>query len=110
MKDLPDPSDRLDSWKEIASFLGRTVRTVQRWEKHEGLPVRRGGPARRGSVIGSKREIGEWWHRRGSTLSDADDVETADAPPERTSRGLLWLLFIGIGAAVAAVVTFVVLS
>ncbi|MCU1257033.1 MAG: repeat-containing protein, partial [Candidatus Angelobacter sp.] len=33
--------DRLDSWKEIASYLRRDVRTVQRWEKKEGLPVYR---------------------------------------------------------------------
>jgi hypothetical protein len=32
---------RLDSWKEIASYLGRGVRTVQRWECEEGLPVHR---------------------------------------------------------------------
>ena len=42
--DLPAPDDRLDSWKEIAAFLGRTVRTVQRWEKTQGLPLHRGGP------------------------------------------------------------------
>jgi hypothetical protein len=33
------PSDRLDSWKEIAVYLKRDVRTVQRWEKTEKLPV-----------------------------------------------------------------------
>ncbi len=33
--------DRLDSWKEIASYLKREVRTVQIWEKKEGLPVHR---------------------------------------------------------------------
>ena len=26
------PEDRLDSWKEIAAYLGRDVTTVQRWE------------------------------------------------------------------------------
>lgn len=31
----------LSSWKEIASFLGKGVRTVQRWEQKHGLPVRR---------------------------------------------------------------------
>ena len=37
-----DPlGDRLDSWKEIAAYLGRGVRTVQRWEREEGLPVHR---------------------------------------------------------------------
>jgi hypothetical protein len=33
------PDDFLGSWKEIAAYLGRDVRTVQRWEKKEGLPV-----------------------------------------------------------------------
>jgi hypothetical protein len=32
---------RLDSWKEIAAYLGRSVRSVQRWERAEGLPVLR---------------------------------------------------------------------
>jgi hypothetical protein len=32
---------RLDSWKEIAAYLGRSIRTVQRWEREEGLPVHR---------------------------------------------------------------------
>lgn len=32
---------RLDSWKEIAAHLGRTVRTAQRYEKEAGLPVHR---------------------------------------------------------------------
>jgi hypothetical protein len=32
---------RLNSWKEVAAYLRRDVRTVQRWE-FEGLPVYRG--------------------------------------------------------------------
>ena len=35
------PEDRLDSWKEIASYLGRSIRTVQQWERTEELPVHR---------------------------------------------------------------------
>ncbi len=31
----------LTSWKEIASYVGKGVRTVQRWEKQDRLPVRR---------------------------------------------------------------------
>ena len=56
-------SDRLDSWKEIAAHLKRTVRTVQRWERHEGLPVRRHLHARASSVYASKSEIDVWWNR-----------------------------------------------
>ena len=32
---------RLNGWKEIASYLGKGVRTVQRWERDHGLPIRR---------------------------------------------------------------------
>jgi hypothetical protein len=32
---------RLDSWKEIANYVGRGLRTVPRWEFEEALPVHR---------------------------------------------------------------------
>ena len=35
------PDDRLESWKEIATYLGKDASTVQRWEKRAGLPVHR---------------------------------------------------------------------
>jgi TolA-binding protein len=55
-------NDRLlSSWKEIASSLGRGVRTVQRWESL-GLPVLR--PAGRDSnvVMAVESEIQAWMH------------------------------------------------
>jgi len=55
---------RLDSWKEIASFLGRGIRTVQRWEREEGLPVHRLPHAERGSVFAHSNELSAWWERR----------------------------------------------
>jgi hypothetical protein len=42
--------DRLDSWKEIAVYLKRGARTVQRWENDEGLPVHRLRHDKLGSV------------------------------------------------------------
>ena len=39
-------SERLDSWKEIACYLRRSIRCVQRWEKNEGLPILRRRHAR----------------------------------------------------------------
>ena len=105
--DLPEPADRLNSWKEIAAFLGRTVRTVQRWEKTQGLPLRRGGPGQRGAVVASKREIGEWWERRRSSLQDEraqderPDALIADlsTPPPAGSTPLLWWAILCLGAA-----------
>src|SRR5437764_5850296 len=49
----------LNSWKEIANYLGRGVRTVQRWEKM-GLPVRRLGAGSRAPVIGYASDIDQW--------------------------------------------------
>jgi len=52
--------DRLDSWKEIAALLGVTVRTAQRWERLEGLPVHRQMHAKLGSAYGFGTEIHAW--------------------------------------------------
>src|SRR5215471_2547558 len=52
----------LESWKEIATYLNRTVRTVQRWEKLEGLPVHRLGHARQTTVRAYRAELDAWWH------------------------------------------------
>jgi TolB-like protein/Tfp pilus assembly protein PilF len=56
--------DRLDSWKEIAAYLGREVRTVQLWEKSEGLPIHRQQHARQGSVYAFKSELDAWREAR----------------------------------------------
>lgn len=55
---------RLDSWKEIAAYLGRGIRTVQRWEREEGLPVHRLAHAERGSVFADPAELTDWWNSR----------------------------------------------
>src|SRR5215472_10021657 len=57
-------ADRLDSWKEIAAFLRRDVRTVQRWEKKEGLPVYRHQHEKLGSVYAFPKELTEWLNTR----------------------------------------------
>jgi len=57
-------ADRLDSWKEIAAFLRRDVRTVQRWEKKEGLPVYRHQHEKLGSVYAFPGELSEWLNTR----------------------------------------------
>ena len=58
------PTDRLDSWKEIATYLRRDVRTVQRWEKKEGLPVYRHQHDKLGSVYTFRAELTEWFNTR----------------------------------------------
>ena len=51
---------KLDSWKRIARYLGKTVRTVQRWEQEEGLPVHRHQHRKRGTVYASTEDIDAW--------------------------------------------------
>ena len=76
---------RIESWKEIAAYLKRDVRTVIRWEKSEGLPVHRQMHQARGSVFAFPSELENWkasrilklsapppispWRRAASTLS-----------------------------------------
>jgi hypothetical protein len=51
----------LTSWKEIAAYFGKGVRTVQRWEGSLGLPVRRPqGSASRNIVMATRSELDAW--------------------------------------------------
>jgi hypothetical protein len=64
----------LMSWKEIAAYLGRGVRTVQRWEKEFGLPVRRSALHSRVPVSADPRDIDRWIesvHRHGISHSES---------------------------------------
>jgi predicted DNA-binding transcriptional regulator AlpA len=59
---------RLDSWKKIAAYLNRDVRTAYRWEKTEGLPVHRHQHASRSSVYAYASEIDAWVSQRTPNL------------------------------------------
>ena len=50
----------LSGWKDIAAYLGRGVRTVQRYEREYGLPVRRPARKSKGSVVATKAELDAW--------------------------------------------------
>src|SRR6185312_11295050 len=52
--------DLLTSWKEIATYLGRTPRTVQRWEKEFKLPVHRPPHKQSRLVIADTDELDNW--------------------------------------------------
>ena len=54
------PVERLDSWKAIAGFLGRDIRTVIRWEKEKGLPVHRVPGGQRQGVFAYRGELENW--------------------------------------------------
>lgn len=54
----------LTGWKEIAGYLKRTPRTVQRWAREARMPVRHVLDRRRSPVIAIKHEIDEWLQSR----------------------------------------------
>jgi hypothetical protein len=52
---------RLNSWKEVAAYLRRSVRSARRWEKEEGLPVRHRIDDKGDSVYAFRPELDAWW-------------------------------------------------
>jgi tetratricopeptide (TPR) repeat protein len=78
--DSEDPAQgsRLDSWKEIASYLRRAERTVKRWETDRGLPVHRVPGGGRGSVYAYTAELSEWL----KSASERPLEESPDDPEE----------------------------
>jgi hypothetical protein len=58
---IPAESTVLSSWKDIARYLGKGVRTVQRWELQLGLPVRRPvGASQKSAVLLYRRDVDAW--------------------------------------------------
>ncbi len=106
------PEKRLNSWKEIASYLDRDVTTVQRWEKREGMPVHRHVHDKRGSVYALSEELDEWIRSRRLPVDELEKKPEAEIAPAATGghgpngarRSRLWFVLavvLGIGLAFA---------
>jgi len=103
---MPDPvdPDRLTGWKEIATFLGKGVRTAQRWEKDYGLPVHRIGREGGEIVFARRHEITAWLEHGGDARDARPEGPAAavrDDPPRsddvagsrhRRRRRAVWTL------------------
>ncbi len=76
------PEDRLDSWKEIAVYLNRGVRTVQRWEREKALPVRRLPGGDRARVYALRSELDHWWNAGGFRLESEGQSESGPDLPD----------------------------
>ena len=70
---------RLECWKAIGAHLGRTVRTVQRWERDEGLPVHRLEHHKLSSIYAYVHELDAWCVSR-SDVSRSGDATGPAAP------------------------------
>lgn len=88
-----NPPDRLESWKAIAAFLDRSVRTVKRWEVDEGLPVHRHLHQRQSTVFAFRSELDNW--RSGRSLSA--EPTSVSGPAPAAADGVLVLPFEHIG-------------
>lgn len=60
---------RLDAWKSIAQYLGRTCRTVQRWHVQYGLPIHRLG-GDKGPIFAYANELEDWMKNRCRDLAN----------------------------------------
>jgi TolB-like protein/tetratricopeptide (TPR) repeat protein len=103
LSDQP-PETRLESWKEIATYVKRDVSTVQRWEKREGMPVHRHLHDKRGSVYALSSELDAWMQSRrpqlegeGKEQGVATPVDAAtDDRGRGTPQALRWLVLGGV--------------
>lgn len=96
------PGDRLDSWKEIAVYLNRDVTTVQRWEKREGMPVRRHQHDKIGSVYAFRAELDAWARRRNLPPAGDSADNTALPNPHGTLPLGRWNSLLPLAAVVAS--------
>lgn len=81
--------DRLESWKEIAAYLRRDVRTVQRWERSEGLPIYRHRHRQLDSVYAFRGEVDTWRQRRIVAPQRAGALPPAPLPGRARMRANL---------------------
>ncbi len=63
---------RLETWKEVAAFFGRTERTVKRWESQRGLPVHRMPGESRSRVFADVAELKAWIDGAGAFAAETD--------------------------------------
>jgi Tol biopolymer transport system component len=100
------PGDRLESWKEIAAYMRRDVKTVQRWERREGMPVHRHLHDKLGSVYAFRSELDVWARNRRPIVESDSTVVT---PVE--SKRPIWPWGVGaIAIAIAIGAAFAILQ
>jgi hypothetical protein len=78
----------LTSWKEISDYVGKGVRTVQRWESEFGFPIRRTKPGRKSVVLAIPSEIDAWLQAQQFPDGQLDSVESERTALFQTVREL----------------------
>jgi TolB-like protein/Tfp pilus assembly protein PilF len=112
------PQEQLDSWKEIAGYLSRDVKTVQRWEKQEAMPVHRHVHGKMGSVYAFSSELDAWLQSRKLHLEEEEGQkeQQSESPvraeghrdPAQTPRGRRWFVLGGVTVVALLAIIYVV--
>ena len=102
-------SRRLESWKEIAAYLDRSVRTVRRWEGDERLPVHRHRHAKGSTVFAHSHELDQWRRGRVAERSQPPATASEPLPPPLATGNAHALRLVAVTAGLALVVAVVAL-
>jgi TolB-like protein/Tfp pilus assembly protein PilF len=97
---------RLESWKEIAAYLGRDVTTVRRWERREGLPVYRILHSKLGSVYAYTTELDAWRDGRAGPATVVADADPVLESARHWLRARRWLVVCGVAMLALLVVAY----
>jgi len=92
--DLTDAAERgarLVGWKDIATYLGKTDRTVKRWGRDRGLPVHRVPGTAKTSVYAYAKEVDRWLESTQAAEDEPEDpikndLRTFPVPDGPTAR------------------------
>jgi hypothetical protein len=101
---------RLTSWKEIATHMGRDVRTVLRWEKQRGLPVHRAPGATGRVVFAFTDELDAWAKGTAAEadglaepISESSESVTEPVPVAGSGRSSFYRMAVTTGIAIVVI-------
>ncbi len=95
----------LDSWKEIASYLQRSVSTCQRWEEEFDLPIHRLDGTTKARVFAYQDEFDRWLADKLNHIDRLEASQPVPGPKRRHWRA--WTLGL---VGVMAVIGFAAVS
>lgn len=94
---------RLESWKAIANYLNRSVRTVRRWESKEQLPVYRHKHSKGATVYAYGAELDSWLLKNRTSEATPADIEPEN-PQATENENRPWFRSLAFGYLTASVV------
>ncbi len=108
-----DKGKYLDSWKEVAAYLGRNIRTCRNWERDLGLPVHRLDGSSKSHVFAYTGELDDWREKKGRLPENGEtrtgDLAETNRPPAPDSVSIrrsvrTWYVVASVAAPLLVVV------